>query len=62
VIHEVLPAGPFEVHLRLPAGGQARRVRLLEAATDAASRKESDYLVVQVPRIEVHEVVAVDLV
>lgn len=58
---EILPAGPYEVTLRLPRGVRPGRVHLLEAGTNASYRTEGDSLVVQVPQIRIHEVVAVDL-
>jgi type 1 glutamine amidotransferase len=59
-MREILPAGPYEVRLRLPSGARPKRVRLLEAAADAQSHMDGDTIVVQVPRVVIHEVVAVD--
>lgn len=61
-MHETVPIGPFEVSLELPAGARARRVRLLEAEQDAKVKREGNRLVVDVPRLSIHEVIAVDLV
>lgn len=59
---EALPAGPYEVTLRLPEGvSRVSGVRLLEAGTTAQTRQSGTMLTVSVPRIVVHEVVAVDL-
>jgi hypothetical protein len=58
---QIYPVGPFEVSLALPPGAKPAAVRLLEAGTRAAFRQEEDRLLVAVPRIAVHEVVAVDL-
>ncbi len=60
-MREVLPAGPYQVTLQLPRGTTPRRVRLLEAERDATFRREGDRLIVEVPQIKIHEVVAVDL-
>ena len=61
-MREALPAGPYEVTLQLPVGAPpVKRVRLLEGGTPAEARQAGDILTVQVPRIIVHEVVAVDL-
>ena len=60
-MREVLPAGPYQVSLQLPRGATSRRVRLLEAERDATFRREGDRLIVEVPQIKIHEVVAVDL-
>ncbi len=60
-LREIIPAGPFEVSLRLPAGSTPHAVTLLESGEPADTRRDGDRLVVQVPRISLHEVVAVDL-
>ncbi|MBB3350068.1 alpha-amylase family protein [Sphingomonas sp. BK069] len=60
-MREVLPAGPYEVVLRLPPGATPARVRLLEAEQDARFSRDRDRLIVEVPRVALHEVVAVDL-
>ena len=60
-MREILPVGPFAVSLALPQGAAVKGVRLLESGMSAESRQENGRLVVTVPRLEVHEVVAVDL-
>lgn len=60
VVRELIPAGPYQVTLRLPAGARLARVRLLEADVGADYRRQGDQLVVQVPQVVVHEVVAID--
>jgi hypothetical protein len=60
-LREILPAGPFEVSLRLPPGAVPRVVTLLESGTPAAYRRDGDRLIVTVPRVALHEVVAVEL-
>ena len=60
-MREILPMGPYSVSLDLPPGRAAKAVRLLEADVPATTRMEAGRLVVDVPRIEVHEVIAVDL-
>ncbi len=59
---EILPAGPYTVTLVLPKDVKIGTVRLLESGTVAKSSRNGDRLVVEVPRILLHEVVAVDLV
>lgn len=59
-MREILPVGPYEVTLQLPPGTNPKRVRLLEAGRDVEARRDGDRIVVQVPRLEMHEVVAVD--
>ncbi|WP_221774230.1 alpha-amylase family protein [Novosphingobium flavum] len=60
-MREILPAGPYEVSLRLPADAKVRRVRLLEAGTDAEAQNANGRLVVKIPSITLHEVIAIDL-
>jgi hypothetical protein len=60
-MREILPMGPYSVSLELPPGRSVRAVRLLEANVPAITRREGGRLVVDVPRIDVHEVIAVDL-
>lgn len=55
---EILPIGPFEVRLQSTVTPQA--VRLLEADTPADWRRDGDMLIVRVPRVALHEVVAID--
>lgn len=59
-MREVIPAGPYQVNLQLPPGARPAAVRLLEAERDAVYRREGDRLIVEVPQIKLHEVVAVD--
>ena len=58
---EIIPAGPFTVTMRLPPGTNPVSIKLLEAGTPAQYRREGDGLVVEVPRVALHEIVAVDL-
>lgn len=58
---EMLPAGPYTVSLALPAGAKVAGVKLLESGTAAKTRAAAGRLIVEVPRIRLHEVVAVDL-
>jgi hypothetical protein len=60
-LREIIPAGPFEVGMRLPSGAVAKSVHLLEAGGTVPYRMEGDTLTLTVPRIALHEVVAVDL-
>ena len=61
-MHEIVPLGPLTVNLALPQGARAGRVRLLEAERDAKTRRSGNRLIVEVPRVGIHEVIAVDLV
>lgn len=60
-VHEVAPIGPFSVSLEIPDGTRANRVRLLEAERDAEFTRDGRRLIVKVPELKLHEVVAVDL-
>jgi hypothetical protein len=60
-MREILPMGPYSVSLELPPGRSIKAVRLLESDTPAATRSEAGRLIVELPRILVHEVIAVDL-
>lgn len=59
-MHETVPVGPFSVSLDLPGGARPIKVRLLEAEKDAVFRRDRDRLIVTVPRVALHEVIAVD--
>lgn len=58
---EPLTTGPYEVTIALPAPRDPAGVSLLEHGVAAKWRREDSRLVVTVPSITVHEVVAVDL-
>jgi hypothetical protein len=58
---EILPAGPYTVSLALPPGAKIASVKLLESGETPKTARDGDRLNVEVPRIRVHEVVAIDL-
>ncbi len=60
-VRELVPVGAQEVRLRLPGRATARRVRLLAAGTKPRARWKSPELIITVPSILDHEIVAVDL-
>ena len=61
-VEEIIPVGPERVRIRLPAGTRAGSVRLLTArTTPQVERGDNGVLIVTVPSVEVHEVVAIDL-
>jgi hypothetical protein len=60
-LRELLPVGPQTVRLQVPQGAQVRGVHLLTAGTPPVTRREGGWLVVEVPQVLDHEVVAVDL-
>jgi len=61
-MREILPMGPYTVSLELPPGRTVRGVRLLESGATVTGHMTGNHFVVEVPRVHVHEVVAVDLV
>lgn len=59
---EIIPAiGPFRIVMTLPDGARARAVQLLESGSRIKVRFQENRLLVDVPRVRLHEVVAVDL-
>jgi hypothetical protein len=58
---EMMPAGPYTVSLAIPPGAKVGTVKLLESGAAAKTSRNGDRLVVEIPRIRLHEVVAVDL-
>jgi putative glycosyl hydrolase-like family 6 (GHL6) protein len=60
-LREAIPIGPLRVRVRIPDGRQPKRVHLLTARTELRPQHERDAIVVTVPSVEIHEVVAIDL-
>ena len=60
-LREVIPVGPEQVQIRLPDGAHPRDVHLLTAGSAAGVDTSNGVLTVTVPSIEVHEVIAIDL-
>ena len=58
---EVMPAGPYHVSLAIPAGAKVGAVKLLESGAVPKTTRDGDRLVVEIPHVRLHEVVAVDL-
>jgi hypothetical protein len=59
-VREVISVPSQIVRIRVPEGRHVTRARLLVAAKDVHYREERDMIVVEVPTIDVHEVVALD--
>jgi hypothetical protein len=59
---EIMPAGPYTVTLDIPAGAKVGAVKLLESGAAPKASRDGNRLVVEVPSIRLHEVVAVDLI
>ena len=60
-MRELIATGPYTVSLELPHGRTAKAVKLLETGVDAAFHAEGRRLIVNVPSLLAHEIVAVDL-
>ena len=60
-IRELIPIGPQQVRLRLPAATRARRISLLAANRRPPVKRDGQFLSLTVPSILDHEIVAVDL-
>jgi hypothetical protein len=58
---EILPAGRQVVEVRVPEALRARRVRLLERGSTLPAKVVNGALRVEVPAVNLHEVVAIDL-
>jgi hypothetical protein len=59
---EIMPAGPYTVTLGIPAGAKLGAVKLLESGAVPKTSRDGNRLVVEVPSIRLHEVVAVDFI
>ena len=59
---EMLPAGPYHVSLEIPADAKVGAVKLLESGAVPKTSRDGTRLMVEVPKIRLHEVVAVDLI
>jgi type 1 glutamine amidotransferase len=58
---EIIPAGPFTLELRLPEAAHIRGARLLEADQAVSTRRDDTRLILTVPRVALHEIVALEL-
>jgi hypothetical protein len=60
-VRELIPAPPQRVAFRAPEGSRVRGVRLLVSGAAPEVKREGDFLRLEVPSIDLHEVIAVDL-
>jgi hypothetical protein len=60
-LREVIPIGPLRARIRLPSGASATNVHLLTAGTPVRTDTSADALIVSVPSVDIHEVIAIDL-
>jgi hypothetical protein len=61
-VREIIPAPRQDVAVRIPAGKNVKRVRFLVSQTTPKYGETGGVLKVEVPSIELHEVIAVDFV
>lgn len=59
---EIIPAGPFILRVTLAAGDKVSRVRLLESDLEVRPQMIAGQMVIDVPKVSVHEIVALDLI
>ena len=60
-VRELIPVGHQVVRVQIPQGRTVTHVHLLRAGLNPTYEMDADYLVVNVPAILDHEVVAIDL-
>ncbi|HWY77777.1 MAG TPA: beta-galactosidase trimerization domain-containing protein [Verrucomicrobiae bacterium] len=60
-IREFIPVGEQHIRLRLPADAKPKRVHLLAAGKNLATKRDGEYLVAKVPSVLDHEVLAIEL-
>jgi hypothetical protein len=60
-LREIIPIGPLQVRIRLPADARIGKVQLLTAGRILEARTVDSAVTVTVPSVDVHEVIAIDL-
>jgi hypothetical protein len=60
-LREVIPIGPEQLTVRLPDGAKPKKVQLLTAGKTVDYKLTGTAVMLTVPSVEVHEVVAIDL-
>ena len=60
-LREINPVGMQNVRIEIPSGKQVIDVKLLVARTSPLTSRSGNALLIEVPSIDVHEVIAVDL-
>ncbi len=61
-VREILPSPPQQVRIRVPEGRRVGKVSLLVSGKPAVHRVNGDVVSLEIPSIDLHEVVALDLV
>ena len=59
-LREVIPIGPQQVTVKLPEGARPKKVQLLTAGKTVDYRVSGTAVMLTVPSVDVHEVVAID--
>ncbi len=59
-LREVIPLSVQKVHIRIPAQRRVIKAHLLVAGKDVSYHEERDTIMVEVPTVNVHEIVALD--
>jgi hypothetical protein len=59
-VREVIPISSQQVRIQVPAGKRITKAHLLVAGVETRYRKDGDAILIEVPSIRVHEVIALD--
>ena len=59
-VREIIPVSRQKVSFRVPDGRRVSRVHLLVSAVEIAHRDEHGVISLDIPAIDLHEVIAVD--
>jgi putative glycosyl hydrolase-like family 6 (GHL6) protein len=60
-LREAIPIGPLRARIRVPGGARPMKVQLLTGGTIVAAMPSGGDVVVSVPSVDIHEVIAIDL-
>jgi hypothetical protein len=60
-LREIIPISSQQVRIRVPDAKRVTRARLLVAGVETHYRKDGNAILIEVPSIGVHEVIALDL-
>jgi hypothetical protein len=60
-LREVIPVGPLRARIRLPEGVQPKKIQLLTAGRTVPVQTRDRTILVDVPSVDVHEVIAIDI-
>ncbi len=59
-VREIIPISSQQVRIRVPAGRRVQKARLLVAGSEVPYRMDGGVIMIEVPSIRVHEVIALD--